>query len=355
MSQPSLFAAKLLESSASAYAGYAASLLLERHPDAGDSFAPHAMREWKANLTQRVLELAAALGAEEPQLFASRVRWAEKTFRVREIPTEGFRRAMVCLSEVLDQQLPEAARQEVGECVEQALQDLSLPAGEVIGLDPREANGRLALQYLQRVLEGDARGAIDLVTSAVADGLEPHAAYLEVLVPAQREIGEMWHLGDVSVAEEHFVTATTERAMSIIVQRSDCRPANGRTVVCAAVAGNGHGLGVRVVADFFEMDGWRAVCLGANVPRSDLTVAVQYYDADLVLLSAARINDLKEVGETSSALRGLKDRELKIMAGGAAFAESPELWRRLGADGHSGSAEEAVALGARLLGIDSAD
>ena len=353
MSPPSLFAAELLESSASAYAGCAASLFLERHPEAGERFAPCAMRDWKACLCQRIHELAAALEAAEPALFVSRVRWAGRAFRAREMATDDLRSSLVCLREVLDDELPEAARSETGGYIGQALRALAeLPASEAGGLDPQHPNGRLALRYLELALEGDAWGAVDLVVAAVDGGLDPREAYLEVLLGAQREVGGMWHLGELSVAEEHSVTATTERALSILARRLDRRPPNGKTVVAAAVAGNNHGLGVRVVADFFEMAGWRSICLGADVPPSDLAAAARHFDADLAVVSAALTTQLKAVRQSVEALRRVEDREVKILVGGIAFDEAPELWRRLGADGHAGAADEAVAVGARLVGLD---
>lgn len=340
-----------MESSASAYAAYAAGLLLERHPEVAERFAPSAMRDWKASLTQRILELSAALVAEEPRLFVSRIRWAEEAFRAREIATGDLRSSLVCLRQVLSEELPDAARRDAAEYVDQALHALAEPPpAEASGLDPEDPNGRLALRYLQEVLEGDAGRAVDLVTAAVDEGLDPREAYLEVLLPAQREVGGMWHLGELGVAEEHFVTATTERAISLLAQRADRQPSTGKTVVAAAVAGNSHGLPVRVLADFFEIAGWRAVCLGADVPPADLAAAAQTFDADLVVISVALATQLETVRQSVDALRRLEDREVKILVGGGAFAETPELWRRLGADGHAVAADEAVALGARLVG-----
>ena len=45
----------------------AASLLLERSPGLRDRHAPDALASWRSNLTQRVLELAAALAAGVPE------------------------------------------------------------------------------------------------------------------------------------------------------------------------------------------------------------------------------------------------------------------------------------------------
>ena len=84
--EPNPFAAEILEASASAYAGFAAGLLLERHPEVGERFAPASMAHWKAHFSQRILELAAAVAAGEARLFVSRVEWAREGFRAREAP-----------------------------------------------------------------------------------------------------------------------------------------------------------------------------------------------------------------------------------------------------------------------------
>ena len=62
------FAGDLLERSAAGYAGFAASLMLERDPGLRDRHGPDALAAWRSHLTQRVLELAAAVLAGEPRL-----------------------------------------------------------------------------------------------------------------------------------------------------------------------------------------------------------------------------------------------------------------------------------------------
>ena len=64
-------------------------------------------------------------------------------------------------------------------------------------------------------------------------------------------------------------------------------PPLGKTVLTAAVAGNRHDLGTQAVADFFEMDGWRIVHLGADVPADALVEVLESVDVDLLALSAA--------------------------------------------------------------------
>ncbi len=364
MSKSTQFAAEILEAGASAYAGLAASLLIERRPEVEQRYAPSAMRFWKENLRQHAIELSAALGAEAPDLFARRFQWTLRAFQARHLETSDLHAGVACLSDVLKGELPEAARATVAGYLDPALSSWSEAEGRQsreqpgrrIGIDVTSPNGRLALRYLQAVLEGDSRSAIDLVVAAADAGAGFEELYLEVLLAAQHEIGEMWHVADVAVAEEHHLTATTERAMAILVQRTPCREAVGKTVVLAGVAGNSHGLGARAVADFFEIAGWRSICLGGDLPAPEMATAATYFEADLAVLSVALATQLKAAGQAVEAVRAeasSSGREIKILVGGAAFEDQPDLWRRCGADGYAPCAASAVELGGQLVGLDA--
>lgn len=354
MPDTTTFAAQVLETGASAYAGYAASLLLERRPAILDRYGPSAMRDWKAHLTERVRELAAALAAEEPRLFAARLRWEDQAFRARDLGNEDLLAGLECLREVLGEALPERTRGVVADYLEPAVESLSAPApARRRDPDPSDPKGKLALQYLKTVLEGESRRALDLVTEAHREGMTIRELYLDVLLVAQRQVGEMWHLGDLGIAEEHFVTATTQRAMAILAQRVTPEKSLGKTIVTAAVSGNTHALGVRVLADFFEFAGWRSVCLGPDVPPADIAAAAMYFEADVLALSATLSTHLRTVGETIAAVRDLPGRKVAILVGGGAFDDATHLWERLGADGYAPTVEVAVETAGRLVGLDA--
>jgi MerR family transcriptional regulator, light-induced transcriptional regulator len=355
MTQPDIFAAELLETSANGYATLAADRLLAAHPDLSVRFAPDAISAWKATLSQRLVELAAALRLGEPRLFAARGAWARRAFATREVPESALRASLEALAGVLEEELPEAARHAPAALLREALQELNGPAEEDgSSLDPRSETGKLALEYLATVLEGNSRRATDRVLAAVDRGLPVESAYLDVLVQAQREIGRLWHAGELGIVEEHVVTYTTERLMSLLAHRAARAPDNGRTVVCAAVAGNVHDIGVRVIADFFDVAGWRTVHLGASVPAAEIASGVQYFDGDLLILSAALSVQLPRVADAIAAVRRREGSAVRIMVGGLAFSEAPELWRKLGADGYALEARSAVRLGTELVSAANA-
>ncbi|MEJ2514630.1 MAG: cobalamin-dependent protein [Gammaproteobacteria bacterium] len=350
MSSKDPFTAELLEVSAAGYASLAARRLLEQHPEVAERFGPDALSAWKSALAQRVVELAAALKLGAPRVFAGRVLWTESAFRAREIPVEDLQASLEALAAVLQEELPEASRKPVGQTLALALEALegSGPRSEMV-LDPGTPTGQLALKYITAVLEGDSRAGIDLVLGQLDHGLSVESAYVDVLMPAQRELGRLWHAGELGIAEEHLVTHTTQRLMSLLAHRAPRAEANGYTAVCASVLGNAHDIGIRVIADFLEIAGWRSIYLGADVPASELSAAVQYFEGDLLVLSAALPTQLEHVGAATASVRRLENRDVKVMVGGLAFGDQPELWKTLGADGYAESASEAVDLAASLV------
>jgi len=346
------FSVQLLERGAAGYAGYAAAALLEQHPEVRQQFGADALAGWKAHLTQRLLELAAALTTDEPRLFVARVLWTAKAFRAREQHDALVRLSLESLRQVLAEHMPEPARTAPLDYLDQALKALASPPAveDVLALNPEKPADRLALRYLQTILEGNISEAVAEVVNAVRDGLDVRSAYIDVLLAAQREIGRLWHLSEVTVAEEHMVTFTTQRIMNILVHAAEPAPSNGKTAILAAVATNTHDIGLRAVADLYQIAGWRSIFLGADVPMEDLPGMISYFQADLLLLGATLSTHLPRVQQTIAAARASSERTVKIIVGGAAFDEATDVWKKVGADGYAARPDEAVSLGTRLTG-----
>ena len=355
MTQLNAMAAELLETSASGYAAAAASALLENETIRA-RYEPGAMASWKSHLGQRLLELAAAVRVGEPKLFAARIAWQRKAFLARESDPGDLPASILSLKRVLAAELPENLTPIVDPYLEQAIATLEAELeSEPSDLDPNDTAGALALKYLGACLEGDTRRAIGLVTDAASEGMPLARIYLEVLLPAEREIGRMWHGAEASVAEERVVSETTRRLMAILSYEKSASVQVGKTVLAAAVASNAHDLGIRAVADLFELAGWRVISLGANVPPADVASASKFFDADLVVLAATLTTQLKQLQATIDAIRAARGDTVKILVGGNVFSDAPELWMNLGADAHASEVNEAVEAGMRAVGLAGAD
>jgi 5-methyltetrahydrofolate--homocysteine methyltransferase len=121
-------------------------------------------------------------------------------------------------------------------------------------------------------------------------------------------------------------------------------------MLVAGVAGNHVDIGLQAVADFFEMDGWRAVQLGTDVPAEDIVRAADSFQADLVGLSASQCTQLETVRQTIDSVRSAgRGEQIKIIVGGFAFAGAEHLALQVGADGYAPDPAAAVELGRHLV------
>jgi methanogenic corrinoid protein MtbC1 len=294
-----------------------------------------------------LLDLSAAVDADEPKLFEARMLWTRKAFLAREVSVADMQAALEALRDVLRERLPEHSSSTAVPTIERALEAVADPrAGEAGNLKPA---GRSALSYLETILEGKPREAIEQMLGAIDDDASVRNAYLEVLIPAQRETGRMWHAGELSVGEEHIITVTTQRAMALLRERARPSSRKNGTVLLAGVAGNVHDVGLLATSDFFEMAGWQALNLGPDMPSDEIARSVQLFNADVVVLAATLDPHLKAMQRAIERIRALEEPEVKIIVGGAAFERVPDLWRRVGADGYSATVEDAEPLGSRLL------
>ena len=352
MPQPNELLATVLQRGGSAFAGFAAAEMLEAQREAAGSQSD-TLGPWKSWLDARVEELAAAVSAGKPELFAEQVRWAASLFAARSVPVEAMERALASLRRVLAKELPESARSLADEYLSSAVSALAeSPATDTTGLAADTDEGKLAASYLLALLEGNRRKAISIVHEAASEGWNIADLYSSVLAPAQREIGRMWLNDEINVADEHLATSTTKMIMSQLSRSKQAHPPNGKTVVAAAVPDNQHDVGLQMVADMFEMHGWRTISLGANMPIQDLVQATEAFQADLLLISAALSTHLDAVRDTVHAIRQYDPtKDTKVIVGGAAFAGVPDLAEQYGADGYAADAAKALQLGNRLVGL----
>lgn len=350
MFTPNPLAAKAIESSAADIAAAACNLFIQTQPAITTRAGVDIYESWANHFEQRVLELSAAVAVGEPGLFTARVSWSRQAMAARYMENINLADSLERLRDVVTEILPPESSVEALLCLDEAISSYNdeLTKPELSELNPRVPHQKLALFYLQAALEGNVLEAMDVVLDAIDDGLDPRLAITEVLLAAQREVGHLWHLDQITIAEEHLVTSTTLRLMAVIASRWSRAPDNGRTAVAASIAGNAHDVGIRAISYLMELDGWRIIYLGSDVPRSNLPAAVHFFDADLILISLTLSSQLTSLSDTIRDIRSTCDNPVKIMVGGNAFRDAPEIWKTMGADGYADNAETALQLASEL-------
>ncbi len=187
----------------------------------------------------------------------------------------------------------------------------------------------LRTRYVDALVAGDLALAERLILDSATD---VRTLYLQVLQPALYELGRRWEDAEISVAQEHLATATTQSLMARLAERLDGgAPRRDRRVLVACAEGELHSIGVRMVADFLEADGWDVLFVGALSPPTAVADLAAAQRVDVVALSAALPQRVPEIVRAVAALRILETVPV-IAVGGQAFGGDADVALRTGAD-----------------------
>jgi len=206
----------------------------------------------------------------------------------------------------------------------------------------------LSMRYLGSLLKGDGERARELILSAADAGAGVKQIYLEVFEPALRKVGDLWVLSKATIAQEHFVSASTIQIMDELRQRLPSGAESRKRMVGAAVPGELHDIGLRMVVDFFLLEGWKAALMGSNASVQAILSAVETHKPDLMALTANLSHNLEPLAQVIETIRSRRPR-LPIIVGGQAFRYSEDTWREIGADGYAPDAGKSPLLAGKLV------
>jgi len=294
--------------------------------------------------------LADAMNAGDPSLFCNYVAWAKVMLGKRGIPAEDLVRHLEFTRQVVKERLGNEASALAVEYLNAGLARLpAMPTDIPTYLEAGSPHAERARTYIDALLKGERHVASKLILDAVAANVPVKEIYLHVFQPSQYEVGRLWQLNEISVAQEHYCTAATQLIMSQLYPYIFASEKGAGTLVATCVAGDLHEIGVRMVTDFFEMDGWNTFYLGANMPSQSVLETVLQRNAHVLAISATISCHLGAVGELIQKVRAEKMcAHVKILVGGYPFMVVPDLWKKMGADGSASNAQEAITLAHRL-------
>ena len=166
------------------------------------------------------------------------------------------------------------------------------------------------------------------MTGLADQGASPEALVLDVLAPAQREVGRRWEDGRWTVAQEHAATAVTDTALGLLAL--DAEPSGDRRALVACVEGEWHSLPARMAAEILRVRGWDVTFLGPSLPADDLARYVATQRPDVVGLSCSMPVALKGAARSVEACRRAG---VPVLAGGTGFGPGGRYAQRVGATG----------------------
>jgi methanogenic corrinoid protein MtbC1 len=215
--------------------------------------------------------------------------------------------------------------------------------------DQKNSLDELQSKYLEVTIDGSGRKADEVVSTAFEQQLTINEVYLKIFQPTGYSIGKLWQNNLVSVAQEHLVTAIIERQMGELHSLFAPKVSKPKTLVIGAVEKENHRVGVRMVADFFEQDGWTVHYLGAAVPTKTFLAMAREMKADLVGLASQMVFHLPAITDFVRQADSFGLAGIPIMVGGMPFIQQPELYTKLGVHFSGVDAQKAVEKANQLI------
>lgn len=196
----------------------------------------------------------------------------------------------------------------------------------------------VADRYLDLALAGDVEQAVAVTLARLAQGGSAEAVLDEVLVPAQRELGDRWHRNEIGVADEHVASHTAYAVLYALADTMSTPAPTGRVVIGCA-EGDWHGLTTHILALALRTRGFAVSVLGASTPADHLARFLERHRPDAFVVSCSLPLYYSGVARLADAAHRCG---VPVVAGGRALR--PDRARRLGADGWAADAAGAALL-----------
>lgn len=288
--------------------------------------------------------LIESIGIDSKLLFSNYMEWVKDLLAGHSIPKKDLIVNLECMAEVLKSKISPDQFKSVNEHIIEGIDQIKSDDTEMkTFLDPQNELFSQANKYLEYLLDSKRNDASLFILDLAKNNVLPKNIYLGIFQPVQYEVGRLWQTNKISVAVEHYCTAVTQMIMSQLYPYIFSSKKNGKSFVATCASGELHELGIRMVADLLEMEGWDTYYLGANTPIEDLVQTVREKRPDILGISATMTFHLEKVNEIISIIRkDISSGEMKIIVGGYLFNISKEIYQKIGADAFAEDAEEAI-------------
>lgn len=180
---------------------------------------------------------------------------------------------------------------------------------------------------------------------------DPYKA-VQTLIEAMEVVGEYYDQEEYFIPEVLSCADAMYIALEILNQHI---PGNMRErkfkIVIGAIKGDTHDIGKNIIRIFLESGGFEVMDLGRDVEPKKFVEAAKEFSADIIAISSLMTTTMWTMKEVIDLLKEENIREkFKVMVGGRPL--SLNFAKKIGADGYSTDAKEALSLARRLVNAE---
>lgn len=202
--------------------------------------------------------------------------------------------------------------------------------------------------YLFALRQQSKKRANEIIDDLIQQGSSVEDIYLKVMMPSLVTIGHLWSVNKLTVGEEHFASYITMSNMNRLPITAKCKKQH--VALAVSVSGEAHNIGLQMVSHLLEIDGWKVYFIGSHTPVESIVDMSIKLDANLLVLSTTLESHLDNTKKMIEDIRQSEEmKSVKILVGGQAYRNKKSIATRLGADGYSYYANDAVTVANRLV------
>ena len=198
----------------------------------------------------------------------------------------------------------------------------------------------------------EAHDLLKEVDRFLEQGASVEDAYLDLLAPAARHLGEMWNNDECDFVDVTMGLWRLQEVMREISLRSPPQPdySNGpRSAVFCPIPGDIHSFGAQMIEEVFARAGWHSEVL-IQPERRELLDYLARNPIDLIGLTISRDSPISALSSLIKAIRSVSvNPHLSVLVGGNMINENPALVAEIGADGTGRDARAALETAERLV------
>lgn len=205
---------------------------------------------------------------------------------------------------------------------------------------------------VRALISHEDEASVRFIADLLADGMTTASIFEDVLTEAARELGAAWERDDCTFYEVTIGTGRIQRLIRELSQRFQTEqafPGSTGRILLAGASDEQHSLGVTVIAEYLIRDGWD-VEIGPGFGSERFLDKVREVDYSLVGFSVAVSGRIQKLQQEIRRVRQVsRNRDVRILVGGALLLGDPGLFKRLGADGMATDASSTLVEARRLL------
>jgi len=292
-----------------------------------------------------LLHLNQSISIKEPEIFSNYICLRKFSLESKNIPIKFLVDTLELLKIIFINLFEKKELKSLYIYISFALKKLDKTPSKIKSFISDGLYNEISKKYINYLLKLKKEKAYQVIFDAIDSGISTKDLYINVFQKTQYELGRLYQLNKITKEEEYYVTTSTQNLISIISKNDILEKKKNITIITTGISEDLHELGIKMVSDFFNLEGWKTFYLGINIPNKDIIEAVINKKANILAVSVTLPYHIENL---IVLIKEIKSNEklnhLKIIVGGYPFNSLPNLWKQINADGYAENAQKSIEL-----------